>query len=419
MLPGLIAALIFAVVAAVAAAVLWTQRNALAEDRADLEAANESHLAKLDARQSEISDLTSRIARHEAQAEALEKSFADAQQQARETFKALAGDTLKDSSKQFLERAGEKLQPMHKLLDEYRKLLREIEDKRSKAYAQLSEQVGSLHTAQKDLRTETANLVRALRRPEGRGRWGELQMERLFELAGMTERVDYDAQASVDGGRLRPDYTVRLPNDRVIVIDVKTPLDAYIDATEATEDSDRQAKLDRHTRQVRDMAAKLSQKEYWAACDGSPEFVVMFIRVESALHAAVQRDPELIERAMEKQVIIATPTLLMALLKTIALGWREQAVSDNAAKISEAGRELYDRIRVMLEHVARMGGAIDKTNEHYNKLVGSIERSVLPQARRFEQLEADGPKKAPEALPPIETNPRTLDAPEAAAEQGE
>lgn len=402
---------------AVATGFLYASRKSIAEDRDKLEQINEAHLQKLDAQGSDISDLKSQMARAEERETAARHEAAKALEQAKETFKALAGDTLKDSQDQFIKQANEKFAPFSKTLDDYKKLLRDIEEKRSKAYAQITEQVGALHEGQQTLRSETANLVRALRRPEGRGSWGELQMERLFELAGMTERVDFDAQASVDardGGKLRPDFTVRLPNERVIVVDVKTPMDAYLDAIEANDDAERDRLFDRHARNVKEMAASLSRKEYWEAVSGSPEFVVMFIPGESMLHAAVQREPDLIERAMEQNVILATPTLMMALLKTVALGWQEQSISENAKQISEAGRELYDRIRVMFSHLSNLHKAIGKTNEHYNKLVGSLERNVLPQARRMDELGAAGSKKTPDALPEVEINPRLLDVPEAA-----
>jgi len=407
---------------AVAAVFLYSSRKTIADDRDKLEQINEAHLQKIEAQGAELSNMKSEIARAEEREKAAREEAHKALEQTKETFKALAGDTLKDSQDQFLKQANEKLAPINKVLDEYRKLLRDIEEKRGKAYAEIYEKVGALHESQQSLRSETANLVRALRRPEGRGSWGELQMERLFELAGMTERFDYDAQASVDardGGKLRPDFTVRLPNERVIVVDVKTPMDAYLDAVEAEDDAKREAMYERHARNVKEMAAKLAQKEYWAACDGSPEFVVMFIPGESMLYAAVQRDPQLIERAMDQQVIIATPTLMMALLKTVALGWQEQAISENAREISDAGRELYDRLRVMFGHMINLQKAIDKTNEHYNKLVGSVERSVLPQARRIDELGAAGSKKAPDALPTVDVHPRLLDVPEAAAESGD
>lgn len=425
MIEGVIIAVLGILVGAVVAVWQLSQRRAVEADRDRLETTNQQHLANLDERQSEVSDLKSRIARHEADAANFAQRERDliaqheqAEQRARDTFKALAGDTLQGNSTEFLKQANEKLKPIGELLASYQNRLAEIEEKRDRAYGQLREQVGSLHESQKGLTSETARLVAALRRPEGRGRWGELQMERLFELAGMTERIDFDAQASVaaaGGGKLRPDYTVRLPNDRVIVIDSKAPMDAYLSAVEATDDTEREAHLNRHVEQVRDMARKLGGKEYWAQCDGSPEFVVMYISPETALHAAAQRDPDLIERAMAQQVIIATPTLLMALLKTVALGWREQAISENAKQIAQVGREMYDRLRVMLDHVVTTGSAIDRTNKAYNELVGSIERNVLPQARRFERLDATKSKPAPDDVPRIEVNPRVLDAPEAAA----
>ncbi len=394
---------------------ILSKLNQISGDRNQLETANASHLATIDELRAENTDLKTQVAGIEAREQANQKQFETALKQSEDRFKALAGETLKESSGELLKQTEAKLAPFGKQLEEYRKLLRDIEDKRGKAYTQLTEQVGSLSSGQQELRSETANLVRALRKPEGRGRWGELQMERLFELAGMTERVDYDAQAVVDaadGKQLKPDFTIHLPNDRVIVVDVKTPLDAYLDAAEETDLDKRSALLDRHSKNIKSMATDLSRKGYWEACKGSPEFVVMFIPGEAMLYAAVQRDPDLIERAMADNVIIATPTLLLALLKTVALGWREQSISENARKISLAGIELYDRLRVMLEHVVKLGTTINKTGEQYDKLARSIQTKILPQARRFEELESIGTNNAPKDVPKLELNTKSLDIPE-------
>ncbi len=335
-----------------------------------------------------------------------------------EKLKALTGEALKDSRQQFLQQAAEKLKPVSEALAQ----LQEAERRRRQDHGTLTEQLRSLAADQQTLRRETGNLVKALRRPEVRGRWGELQMKRLFDLAGLTERFDYDEQAkidSADGKSLRPDFTIHLPNERVIVVDVKTPLDAYLNATEATEDDQRETLLAEHARQVRAAAENLASKAYWANCPGSPEFVVMFLPAESMLYAAIRHDAELIERAMGNSVIIATPTVVMALLKTVAMGWREQQVAENAGRISETGRELHERLSVMFGHLGNLHKAIGKTNDHFNKLVGSLESNVLPQARRFEQMGAASSRQIKQNLPRIEVTPRPLSAPEAVPASGD
>ncbi len=391
-------------------------------DRDHLETANLNHLEKIANLEQENkqlqeanTELEKQLAGIEARENATREQFEKALEQSEDRFKALAGKTLKESSEELLKKTEEKLSPFKDKLAEYQKLINDIESKRTQSYTKITEQVDSLKEGHDYLRSETANLVRALRKPEGRGRWGELQVERLFELAGMTERVDYDPQAVVDAenGKLKPDFTIRLPNDRVIVVDVKTPLDAYLDAAEETDPDMQNKHLDRHVANVKKMADSLSQKGYWEACDGSPEFVVMFIPGEAMLYAAVQRDPDLIERAMAKNVILATPTLLLALLKTVALGWREQAISENAKQIKDAGVELYNRLCVMLGHISDLGTSIKKTGNVYDKLVTSVQTRLLTQARRFEELESVGTKKAPEELPKLEViTEKTLDVPE-------
>ncbi|QNN22302.1 DNA recombination protein RmuC [Planctomycetales bacterium ZRK34] len=409
-------------------AALWfyKDRQAIARDRDQLEQANESHLAKLDAQQSELAELKTQLTVATEKQAAIREQFEAAQQQARETFESLANKTLRQTVDDFHKQA-EKLfkaeqeksttaldsmiKPVRETLTEYQKKLLEAEQLRAKAYGSLSEQAKHIADSHKDLRDETAKLVRALRRPEVRGRWGELQMKRLFELAGMTEHVDFEEQTTVegeDGSTLRPDFTIRLPNDRVIVIDVKTPIDAYLDATDAVDESQREHHLERHARQVRQKADQLASKAYWDKCDGSPEFVVMFMPGESMLYAAVQRDADLIERAMQKQVIIATPTVVMALLKTVAMGWREKSLEENAKQIAALGRELHERLATVLEHVDKLGARLGSAVKQYNQLVGSVDARLVPTATKFKELKADSPKALPESLEPIVQVPREI-----------
>ncbi|MBI1367171.1 MAG: DNA recombination protein RmuC [Planctomycetes bacterium] len=433
MLTGLIIAAIVAAAACSACIALvmtnkalMRERDALASDRANLEAANERHLAELDVRQKRIGELDTQIQLERERLAAARQQFDEAQKQARDTFKSLASDTLRQTVEDFHKQASKlfeneqkksgtamesMLKPVRESLAEYQKKLAEAEHERAKAYGSITAQAAKMTEDQQRLREETANLVKALRRPEVRGRWGELQMHRLFELAGMTEHVDYDAQASVEaaeGGKLRPDFTIRLPNERIIVIDVKTPIDAYLNATEAGSDELRETSMIDHARQVKAQAERLASKSYWDACDGSPEFVVMFVPGEAMLYAAVQKDATLIEWAMAKNVVLATPTIMVPLLKTVAMGWREKSLEENAKKIADLGRELHKRLAVALEHLATLGKRLEKTVETYNDFVGSIDRNVLPCARKFEELEADSSKKLPEGLEPIIEVPRDL-----------
>lgn len=350
----------------------------------------------------------------------LEKQYTELEKRQREVFQALAGDVLKQSSEQFLQLAKKSLEsekkdatfelekrkqaiqelvkPVREQLDKYQTQVNELEKARKEAYGSLKEQVTALTEGNQALRDQTQNLVSALRRPEVRGRWGEVQLRRVAELAGMIEYCDFDLQFTMQSGenRQRPDMIVRLPTERSIIVDAKTPIDAYLSAMEAEDASQREIHLDRHVRQIRDQVKSLSAKDYVSQFDATPDFVVLFIPGESFLQAAVQREPTLIEKAMTQGVVIATPSTLVALLKAVALGWREEKLAENARKISDLGRELHSRLSVALKHLSNLGKAVDKTVEHYNKLVGSMESQVYTQAKRFEELGANSSKSLEE-----------------------
>ena len=328
----------------------------------------------------------------------------------RASFDSLAGETLRANSELFLRLAREALgrdqalaqgnlkeretaiaqlvEPLRAALERTDQQSHALERERRDAYAALRTQIESLASGQSQLQRETRNLVTALRRPEVRGRWGELTLRRLVELAGLSEHCDFTEQLHLFGqeGALRPDLVVHMSESRDLVVDVKTPLDAYLEALEAGTDEERQQALKKHAQQVETRVRQLASKAYWAQFERSPEFAVLFLPGDQFLSAALAERPELLDTALKQGIIIATPSTLIALLKTVAYGWRQSAMTENAKLIRELGQELYRRLGAFTGHLeqlgARLGGAVDA----YNASVGSLERQVLPQARRFPDL---------------------------------
>lgn len=310
---------------------------------------------------------------------------------------------------------GELVRPLRESLEKVDGKLQEIEKERVGAYAGLTEQVKSMQVTQAQLQSETSNLVRALRAPNVRGRWGEIQLKRVVEMAGMLDHCDFHEQetANGDGGRLRPDLVVRLPGGKNVIVDAKAPLEAYLDGIECTDDARRAECMRRHSRQVRDHLGKLGTKAYWDQFPAAPEFVVMFLPGEMFYSAALENDPALIEHGVEQRVIIASPTTLIALLKAVGYGWRQERIAENATEISALGRTLYERVRTCASHLERLGRSLDQSVERYNDAIGSLERSVLPAARRFKDLGAAASEDIPE-LEPVDHSTRRLQAPELA-----
>jgi DNA recombination protein RmuC len=411
------------------------EERATFEERARL---SDELRAQVASTQDALSEANEERARIETRLVEQEKALAEqklvieeAQQKLADAFNALSSDALRKNNQAFLELAKETLEgynkeakgelekrqqaidglvsPLKDSLEKVDEHIKSMEEKRTSAYAGLSEQVTQLVDTQRRLQSETSNLVRALRNPNQRGRWGEIQLRRVVEMAGMLAWCDFHEQQTTtnDGNILRPDVTVMLPNNKIIVVDSKTPLDAYLTAVEATDETIRAEAMKSHSRQVREHIRQLSSKRYWDQFDSTPELVVMFIPGEPVFGAALESDPSLIEFGVDNKVLIATPVTLIGLLRAVAYGWRQESLEENAQKISQLGRDLYSRIAILADHFSKVGKNLDRAVGSYNEAVGSLELRVLPQARKFKELQAATAEDI-ETIEPLERTTRAL-----------
>ena len=348
------------------------------------------------------------------------KKFESTDENMKNAFKAIAAEELDKNSEKLSKLAGErdeilKLQLGHhkeaiaNLLNPLSEKIKLVDKERIETFAKLKSELQHVTNSNEKLKSETGNLVNALRRPEVRGRWGEITLRRVVELAGMTIHIDFDEQQSVtlESGRKRPDMVVHLPEDREVVVDSKVSLDAYLSAYEEVDGIKREELLKRHSKAMRNHVTELSQKTYWEEFSEGIEFVVMFVPNDAFLEAAFQYDANLMDYAMQKNVIIATPATLMAILQTIEFGWRQVNMRENAREISKLGKELYSRINVFTSHLDSIRSNINKLIENFNKAVGSVERKIIPQMKRFDELGAGDGKKLNE-VEKIDEQPRTV-----------
>lgn len=455
--------MIFATAAAVLALLWFVWMGKLARAQADLRAAETTgsdlrqelalrtaqaeRLPGLEERLTEIAGLhdTEKEARIGAQTaleslkrehEARLEELRGMKKELEDRFESLASGVLQKNAEQFLGLVSERFQkhnqtasediekrqlaisnlvkPLDEKLGQFDQRIKEIETARNEAYGAIRQQVQELAQGQMTLGQETRKLVQALRAPKTRGRWGEMQLRQVFDMAGMTENVDYtlEKQINTDGGAQRPDAIVQIPGGKSIVIDAKTPLDAYLNALETETPEAQQQQLVRHAAQVRTHVRLLSSKAYQDAIATTPDFVVMFIPGETFVSAAVESDPSLLEFAFENKILISTPTTLMALIKAIAYGWQQEKMAENAVEVQRVARELYDRLGKFGEHLGKVGTHLDRAVSSYNSAVGTMEGRVLPSARKFESMGVVPPKTEIAAPTAVESETRKLTAAE-------
>ena len=367
--------------------------------------------------------------------EQLDELLDQTRYQLADTFSQLSTDALKRNNEQFLQLAEENLKrhqseakaelstreqaieqlvkPISDALNKTSAQINTIEKERKESYGQLYSTIKHLNEGQHNLKQETQNLVQALRRPEVRGQWGEMTLRRLAELSGMVAHCDFFEQTSqrTDSGLIRPDMIVRLPDNREIVVDAKTPLDAYLSSIHTTDDALKASELKRHVQIIRQRSRELAAKNYWAEYSQSPEFVVMFIPGEHFLSAALELEPQLLEETMQLNIILATPTNFIAILRAVSYGWKQQALTENAIAIRDLGESLYKRLSVFSGHLGKLGGSLNSSVDHFNKTVGSLERQVIPSGKRFLDMGIRA-KEELNSIPPIDKQVRPVNTPE-------
>ena len=394
---------------------LQTANSALTNQRAANAALNARFEEQAEAHHAEVALLTDLKAGLDTQLKALtaevlqsnQGAFLDLANQAFEKHR-LAADAELDARRKAV---ADLVNPLQETLTSFRAQAEAMELTRAQAYGALSGELQSVAKTQNAVLTEASKLVQALRAsPKTRGRWGEHTLQNVLELSGLSPYCDFVTEQSFDqwDGRLRPDVVIRLPGGRSLVVDAKTSTSGYLDAVEAVSEAEREQHLVLHASQTREHMKKLASKNYWDGLTVSPDFVVMFIPGDNFYSAAVERDPTLFEDAVAQRVIIATPSTLIALAKAVAFGWRQEKVADNARKVYDLGRDLYRRMTTMAEHIQNCGGALNKSVKCFNDFVGSLEQSVMPQVRRFNELEVEGTADAIAPLKPIEIETRLL-----------
>lgn len=394
----------------------------------------------LSGRLSTLRELNTKLeTRSDAEKQANEEkvqALKETQDQLGKTFAVLSTEALSRNNESFLKLAQENLKqfqikaqngleqkeksienlvkPIKEALDKTEQQIRHMEKERKQAYGSLSQHLELMAQTQQSLHSETKNLVQALRRPEVRGQWGEMTLKRLAELAGMVEHCDFYEQENIqtEDGNIRPDMIIRMPDGRVIVVDAKTPLDAYLSAIESTDEETQQKELERHARNVRNRVKELSAKAYWNQFDNSPDFVVLFIPGEQFLYSALDQEKNLIEEALRQKVILATPTSFVALLRAVAYGWRQEKLAENAEHIRHIGEELYQRLGIFSDYLGKVGKSLDTSVSHFNKAVGSFDARILPSARKFTEMGIS----SKETLEPIEQIEKTTRAIESVTE---
>jgi DNA recombination protein RmuC len=381
--------------------------------------------------ESEKAQLTLTLDLEQQNKQQLDVVLTQTREQLANTFNQLSNEALNRNNTSFLRLAEENLKrfqseakaelntkekaieqmlnPINEALKKTTEQIHNIEKERKQAYGSLTSTIAQMSQSQQQLQQETQNLVQALRRPEVRGQWGEMTLRRLAELSGMVAHCDFFEQThtNTDTGSIRPDMIVKLPEKRDIIVDAKTPLDAYLSALQAKDDSTRQKELKRHAQVIRSRVKELARKNYWAEYSDSPEFVVLFIPGEQFLAAAMEVDPSLLEDSMSQNIILATPTNFIALLRAVSYGWKQLALAENAENIRELGESLYKRLSTFGNHLSKLGNSLGSTVNHFNSAVGSLERQVLPGARKFTEMGISSKNDITD-LPPIEQQPRQV-----------